>query len=165
MQKRRSGGSVLWALACATVATFLLSFHAGTTFAQGATGGSIGKQDKSISGEQDGGGARSSSRERSPSKRSGSGASRGGVNFDGKWNAAAFAKNCSGGGTDVVTISGGQISGVGLSGTVSSSGSVSATWSGKGFSASINGRLSGNRGSGTYRRNDGCVGTLTFARQ
>jgi hypothetical protein len=156
---------MLWASACATVATLLLSFHAATTFAQGSMGGSIGKQDKSVSGDQDGGGARPSSRERSPSKRSGSGASGKGGNFDGKWNSAAFGKNCSGGGTDVVTISGGQISGTGLTGTVSGSGSMNATWSGKGLSASISGRLSGTRGSGTFQRSDGCVGTLTLSRQ
>ena len=130
--------------------------------AQGATGGSIGKQDKSVSGGQDGG-VRSKPRERAPAKpRSGGG---GGGNFDGKWNSASFGRTCSDKTTDVVTISGGQMSGTGFTGRVSGSGSVSGVWAGSGISATVSGRMSGNSGSGSFRRSDGCVGGWTLSRQ
>jgi len=156
-----------WLIGC--FAAFLaLHLHATPALAQGATGGSIGKQDKSLSGDQ-GGGSRSTtrererpSRERAPAKRSGGG---GGGNFDGTWSSASAGQTCSDRTTDVVTISGGQMSGTGFSGRVSSSGSVSGMWAGSGISASVSGRMSGRSGSGTFRRSDGCVGTWTLSKQ
>ena len=152
-------------------AVLALHLHAAPAMAQGATGGSIGKQDKSLSGDQGGGGSsRSTSRERerpsrserSPPKRSGSG---GGGNFDGTWSSASAGRTCSDRTTDVVTISGGQMSGTGFSGRVSSSGSVSGVWAGSGISATVSGRMSGRSGSGSFRRSDGCVGTWTLSKQ
>jgi len=132
--------------------------------AQGATGGSIGKQDKSVSGGQDGGVRSKPRSERAPAKsRSGGGGGSG--NFDGRWASASAGQTCSDRTTDVVTISGGQMSGTGFTGRVSGSGSVSGVWAGSGISANVSGRMSGNRGSGTFRRSDGCVGTWTLSRQ
>jgi hypothetical protein len=136
--------------------------------AQGSTGGSIGKQDKSVSGDQDGGVRSRSERptrgERSSSKRSGGGG--GGGNFDGTWASASQGRTtCSDRTTDVVTISGGRMTGTGFTGRVSGSGSVSGVWAGSGISASVSGRLSGRSGSGSFRRSDGCAGTWTLSKQ
>jgi hypothetical protein len=147
--------------ACIAATALALSLHPAPALAQGSTGGSIGKQDKSISGGQDGG-VRSAPRERSSPKRSGGG---GGGNFDGTWASASAGQTCSDRTTDVVTISGGRMTGTGFTGRVSGSGSVSGVWAGSGISASVSGRMSGSRGSGTFRRSDGCVGTWTLTRQ
>jgi hypothetical protein len=160
-----SGGAAM-----GVVAVLALALHAAPALAQGSTGGSIGKQDKSISGDQGGGGGvRSAPRERSrserPAKRSGGGEGGGGGNFDGTWSSASQGRTCSDRATDVVTIAGGRMSGTGFSGRVTGSGSVSGVWSGSGITASVSGRMSGNRGSGSFRRSDGCVGTWTLSRQ
>ena len=57
------------------------------------------------------------------------------------------------------------MSGTGFSGRVSGSGSVSGLWSGSGITASVSGRHVGPRGSGSFRRSDGCVGTWTLSKQ
>jgi hypothetical protein len=145
----------------------LLQLSAVPALAQGATGGSIGKQDKSVSGGQDGG-ARSTSRERerpSRSERSSKRSGGGGGNFDGQWASASFGRTCPEKTTAVVTIAGGSMSSEGFSGRVSSSGSVSGMWSGSGLTATVSGRISGQRGSGSFRRSDGCVGGWTLVKQ
>jgi hypothetical protein len=148
---------------------FILYLHAAPALAQGSTGGSIGKQDKSISGDQDGGGSRSTSQERSPKSerssksRSGGG---GGGNFDGTWASASFGRTtCSDKTTAVVAISGGRMVSDGFTGTVSGSGAVRGVWAGSGLSATVTGRISGNSGSGTFRRSDGCEGGWTLTRR
>src|SRR4051794_6393805 len=108
--------------------------------AQGAIGGSLGKQDKSISGSADEGDTRSSSRERSRSKRSGTSASGGSGNFDGKWNAASVGNAC--GASGVITISGGQLFANDTTGRVTSSGSLSGSSSSQTLSSTFSGRLS-----------------------
>jgi hypothetical protein len=153
--------------ALATV--FAIHLYPAPALAQGATGGSIGKQDKSISGDQDSGGSRSTSRdrpsksERSSKSRSGGG---GGGNFDGTWASASFGRTtCSDKTTAVVAISGGRMVSDGFTGTVSGSGSVRGVWAGSGLSATVTGRISGNSGSGTFRRSDGCEGGWTLTRR
>jgi len=156
----------------ALATALLLQLSAVPALAQGATGGSIGKQDKSISGDQDGG-SRSTSREREkpsrserPSKRSGGGGGGGGTgSFDGQWASASFGRTCPEKTTSTVVISGGNMVSEGFSGRVTSSGSVSGVWAGSGLSATISGRISGQRGSGTFRRSDGCVGGWTLVKQ
>jgi len=144
-------------------ALFYLPINA--ALAQGATGGSIGKQDKSVSGGGDGGGSsRSTSRERSHAKRSNSGAVGGGGNFDGKWNAASVGNTCPGA-MGVIIIAGGQLTGNNTTGRVSGNGSLSGTASGGGYSSTFSGRLSGNNGRGTFQRSDGCKGTWTMTKQ
>jgi hypothetical protein len=154
-----------WAGVAAVLA---LCLYAAPALAQGSTGGSIGKQDKSISGDQDGGGSRSTSRERpSKSERSSSRSRSGGGsgNFDGTWNGASFGRTCSDKTTGVVAISGGRMAGDGFSGTVTGGGSVSGVWAGSGLTATVSGRISGSSGSGSFRRSDGCVGTWTLVKQ
>ena len=158
--------------ALAGLATVLaLHLYAVPALAQGSTGGSIGKQDKSISGDQDGGSSRSTSRERpSKSERSSKSRSGGGgggsSSFDGTWASASFGRTtCSDKTTAVVAISGGRMVSDGFTGTVSGSGSVRGVWAGSGLSATVSGRISGNSGSGTFRRSDGCEGGWTLTRQ
>jgi hypothetical protein len=151
------------------VAAFALHLQLTPAGAQGSTGGSIGKQDKSVSGDQDGGvrsrSEKPSRSERPASKRSGGGGG-GGGNFDGTWASASQGRTtCSDRTSDVVTISGGRMTGTGFTGRVTGSGSVSGVWAGSGISASVSGHMSGNRGSGSFRRSDGCVGTWTLSRQ
>jgi len=155
----------------AIAAALLLQLSVVPALAQGSTGGSIGKQDKSISGDQDGG-SRSTSREREKpsrserSKRSGGGGGGGGTSsFDGQWASASFGRTCPEKTTSTVVISGGNMVSEGFSGRVTSSGSVSGVWAGSGLSATVSGRISGQRGSGTFRRSDGCVGGWTLVKQ
>jgi hypothetical protein len=154
--------------AAAGLAAFVaLASYAAPALAQGSTGGSIGKQDKAVSGDRGGGetkpAARPSRSEHSSSKRSGGG---GGGNFDGTWASASQGRTtCSDRTSDVVTISGGRMTGTGFTGRVSGSGSVSGVWAGSGISATVSGRLSGSRGSGSFQRSDGCAGTWTLSKQ
>jgi hypothetical protein len=148
-------------------AALALLLHVPAASAQGSTGGSIGKNNKSISGDQDSGSGRSTSRSEraAPKARHGGGGGGGGGNFDGLWNSASFGRTCSDRTTAVVVISGGNMASDGFSGRVSSSGAVSGIWAGSGLSATVRGRISGRRGSGSFRRSDGCVGTWTLSKQ
>ena len=168
MQMARPVGRIVAAVGIA--AFVALAFDAAPARAQGSTGGSIGKQDKAVSGDRGGRESKPAARrerparsERSSSRRSGGG---GGGNFDGTWASASQGRTtCSDRTTDVVTISGGQMSGTGFTGRVTGSGSVSGVWAGSGISATVSGRLSGRSGSGSFRRSDGCVGTWTLSKQ
>jgi len=157
-------------------AVVALHLHSAPALAQGSTGGSIGKQDKSLSGGQDGGSTsapreRSTSRERDrpsrgerSSRREHSGGGSGG--FDGAWASMVINKTCQGQtATGVVAISGGRMVSDGFAGKVSSSGSVTGVWAGGGVSATISGRMSGQRGSGTWRSSNGCTGVWTLSKQ
>ncbi len=87
--------------------------------------------------------------------------------FDGGWSFTGTSTNCQGSGGGSFTVSGTQVivSGGG-SGRVSRSGAFQAsTNAGGGVSLSAVGRLSGNRGGGSYRRSDGCVGRWTAVRR
>ena len=154
----------------------VVCLYGGPALSQGSTGGSIGKQDKSVSGGEDGGGAsRSTSRERerpAKSERSskrersgGGGGGGGGGNFDGTWASASQGTTCTDRTSSVVAISGGNMVSDGFTGRVTSSGSVTGMWAGSGLSASVSGHMSGRSGSGTFRRSDGCVGTWTLSKQ
>ena len=162
------------------VFALLMSVAFGTTatLAQsGSAGGSIGNDEKSLSG------TRSTPRAvetEKPARRSkpkpeaeeprrasrksggGAGAGGGGGNFDGAW--VAQSQGC-GGSTERFTISGGRLSGELSSGSVSPNGSTTSGGSVSGLSWSSSGRFSGSRGSGTFRRSDGCSGTWTASKQ
>jgi hypothetical protein len=142
--------------------------HAAPALALGSASDSVGSLDKSLSGSQYGDTLAAPREELKPRERLARDErpSRGGVGrFDGFWNSASFGRTCPETTTDLVTISGGEMSGTGFSGRVSGSGSVSGVWAGSGLSAIVNGRISGNRGSGSFRRSDGCVGTWTLDRR
>jgi hypothetical protein len=134
----------------------------------GSAGGSIGNDEKSLSG------ARSASPERatrpsrsedaprrSASRRGGGG---GGSSFDGAWIVVGVGTTCSGGSTSAVVVSSGKIIGQGVSGTVSPSGAANAVGNANGITIISTGRLSGRSGSGSFRQSDGCVGRWTAAK-
>ena len=139
----------------------------------GSAGGTIGKQDKGASGgeaeapkheerratheerrstrEE----RRSSHEARTPRR---SATREGGGNFDGVWATVAAGQSCSGMSSGSTTISGGNISGAGVTGSVSRSGAVHGVSSANGVVSVFTGHLSATSGSGTFRRSDGCVG-------
>lgn len=138
------------------------------SFAQGSTGGTIGKEDKSVSG------TRSSEPEARPERRSkpksearraparGGGGGGSASRFDGKWT---FVATGCGAGTKHGDISGGKISSWGGGGQVSASGVMRASFTAFGKSNVVAGHLYGVTGTGTYTRNDGCTGPWTAIKQ
>ena len=143
----------------------------------GSTGGSIGNENKSLSGSRQDRSAdpapaapkskpaaeeqpRNSSRK---VDRGGGGGGGGGGNFDGAWSVISVG--CGGSSTMGFVISSGQISGEGLSGRVSPSGAASSVWSNGQITSNASGRFSGRSGSGGFRRTDGCSGTWSASKQ
>jgi hypothetical protein len=161
-----------------TLASLLnLALASSSAFAQsGSAGGSIGNDEKSLSGSrQDTSSGRSAepaapsrrskpaTEERSSPRRSGGGGGGGGGGFDGAW--AVVSVGCGGSTSGAVVVSSGKIIGEGVRGTVSTGGSVSTFGQGQGVTFTSTGRLSGRSGSGTWRRSDGCGGTWSSAKQ
>lgn len=149
----------------------------GVAMAQsGSTGGSIGNEDKSMSGSRE---APRSVESSKPARRSkpeaeaprrtsrssgGGGSGSGGGNFDGTWVAVASGTPC-GGSTERFVISGSSLSGELSSGSVSANGSTRTSGSVQGLSWNSTGRFSGRTGSGTFVRSDGCTGRWTASKQ
>ena len=141
--------------------------------AQGAAGGSLGNDNKSLSGaSEERRSAAPALRERSErretprreTRRSGGGG--GGNNFDGAWMVTAVGVTCSGSSTNAVVVTSGRIIGNRVtSGTVSPSGAVNATGGGDGITSVTTGRLSGRSGGGTFKQSDGCIGRWTASKQ
>jgi hypothetical protein len=86
---------------------------------------------------------------------------KGGNLFDGRWSYTGVGTNCLGSGSGTLVISGGVVSsknGHGI-GRVDPNGAYRATSVGAdGVPLTATGKMSGNSGSGTYRRADGCNG-------
>jgi hypothetical protein len=76
--------------------------------------------------------------------------------YDGAWTAILPA-GCGGAGAPSFTISGGRLSGLGFSGTVSPKGEFRTVDANGGVST---GRFTGSAGSGTFRQADGCSRTI-----
>jgi hypothetical protein len=161
-------------LTSAALAVALLITAASTTLrAQGSAGGSIGNDEKSISG------SRSEPRSVEPehparrskpdadqpqrgSRRNGSG----GGNFDGTWAYVGVGTNCQGTGSGTFTVSGTRVGLAGGGGSVAANGAIRSTSVGNdGVTVSATGRLSSNSGGGTYTRTDGCAGRWSATRQ
>lgn len=151
-----------------------VAFGTGLACAQsGSTGGSIGNDEKSLSG------SREAPRSVEPSKparrsrpeadeprrasRSSGGGGGGGGSFDGAW--ATTSVGCGGTLSGAMVITSGRIIGDGFSGHVSPNGSATGAGSTQGMSWTSSGRFSGRSGSGSYRRTDGCVGSWTASKQ
>ena len=136
----------------------------------GSIGGSVGVQNKSISGSRsvpESSSAKPATRhkrERSSDRhhreRS---SSRSTHRFDGTWATVATGNGCRGSG--VSTVSGGRISAEGTTGHVTANGSVSAVYRANGVTVTYTGHLSGHSGSGSFRQSDGCVGRWTAVKQ
>jgi hypothetical protein len=161
--------------------SFLVSAALPTTatLAQsGSAGGSIGNEEKSLSG------SRQAPRTVEPSKParrakpeaeeprrasrrsggSGGGGGGGGGNFDGTWVAVASGTPC-GSSTERFVISGGRISGELSTGSVSPNGATRSGGSVQGLSWNSTGRFAGRRGSGSFVRSDGCTGRWAASKQ
>jgi hypothetical protein len=143
----------------------------------GSAGGSIGNEEKSLSGsrptpraaETEKPARRNKPRAereeplRAPPKRAGRGAGGGGGNFDGAWMVTSVG--CGGTTTGAVIVTSGRIIAEGVSGTVSPSGGVRTVGNFNGVSVTSSGHLSSRRGSGSFRRSDGCSGTWSSSKQ
>jgi len=167
--------TILAVLACLSIsiAPKLASAQAGSA------GGSIGNDDKSVSGsrsaprsvEEPERPARPSREDTNESlrasRKSGSAGSGGVGSFDGSWAVLLVGgPMCHGTASGSVVISGGTILGEGIAtGRVSTSGaSYTAGRTREGISYTTSGHLSGRSGSGVFRRSDGCTGRWTASR-
>jgi hypothetical protein len=148
-----------------------VAFGAGLAHAQsGSAGGSIGNDEKSLSGSRDAPRAVESekpARRSEPEADEPRRASRkgGGGGFDGAWIVNSVGTTCSGSSRNAVVVSSGRIIGQGVSGRVSPNGSARAVTNSNGITVTSVGRLSGRSGSGTFRQSDGCSGRWTASKQ
>jgi hypothetical protein len=154
---------------CSTLVS--VAIGSATALAQsGSTGGSIGNDEKSLSGTRET--PRSVQSER-PSRRSKPEAEEprraarksggGGGNFDGAW--AVVSVGCGSSSTSAVVVTSGRIIGEGVTGTVSANGAARSVGNYNGVTVVSSGHVSGRTGSGTFRRSDGCGGTWTSTKQ
>ena len=139
----------------------------------GSAGGSIGNDEKSVSGSRQ---APRSVETEKPARRNKPAAEKprraaressgggGGGNFDGAWVAHSTGTPC-GAATERFVISSGRLSGELSSGQVSANGSTTSGGSASGLSWNSSGRFSGRSGSGTFVRSDGCTGRWTASKQ
>jgi len=140
----------------------------------GSAGGSIGNDEKSLSGSRETPRAtepskparRSKTETEAPSRasRKSGGGGNGGGNIDGSWVLTSVGTPC-GSSSDTVVISSGKMVGQYGTAQVSPNGSVSGVGSAGSLNWTMSGRFSGRSGSGTFRRSDGCAGSWTGAKQ
>jgi hypothetical protein len=147
-----------------------VAFGCGLAYAQsGSAGGSIGNDEKSLSGSRAGESskpARRSQPEADEPRRAGRMSGGGGGNsFDGAWIVNSVGMTCQGTSSNAVVVTSGKIIGETARGTVSSDGRVYGTSTGNGITVITTGRLSGRSGGGTFRQSDGCTGTWTASKQ
>ena len=146
----------------------------GATLAQsGSAGGSIGNDEKSLSGSRE---APRSVEPSKPARRSKPEADEprrtsrqsdegGGGGFDGAWIVVSVGTTCQGGSRTAVVVSSGKIIGQGVSGRVGPNGAASAVGNSNGITIISSGHLSGRSGSGTFKQSDGCVGRWSASKQ
>ena len=136
----------------------------------GSAGGSIGNDEKSLSGSRGTPPAAEPSKPARRSKPANDAPSRaprnsgGGGNYDGAWVLTSVGATCAGS-TDTVVITSGKLVGQYGTAQVSPNGATSGTGAAGGLTWTMSGRFSGRSGSGTFRRSDGCTGTWTGAKQ
>jgi hypothetical protein len=159
-------------LRAAFLSTLILVAASGAALAQsGSAGGSIGNDEKSLSGSREAPRAVESDRPsrrsrpeadepRRASRKSGGG---GGGNFDGAWIVVAVG--CGGSSRTAVVVTSGKIIGEGLTGSISPNGASRSVGNYSGTTVISTGHASGRSGSGTFRRSDGCSGTWTSSKQ
>lgn len=150
----------------------MIALGGSQAWSQGATGGSLGNDNKSLSGSSSEPRATTparreqSERRATPSRRSSSGDGGGSVaRFDGVWVITLIGRTgmCAGKTTSsTFTISGGR---AGNGGTVSPSGVFQGSGNNDGVSAIMTGRLSGRSGSGSMQMSNGCTLRWTASKQ
>jgi hypothetical protein len=133
----------------------------------GSSGGSIGNDEKSLSGSRANESAKPARRSQpeADEPRRASRKSGGGNNFDGAWIVSAVGVTCQGSSSTAVVVTSGRIVGQKARGTVSPDGTVYGTSTDQGITIITTGRLSGRTGGGTFRQSDGCTGRWTAAKQ
>ena len=153
----------------------VISIAIGSTAAlaqSGSAGGSIGNDEKSLSGSREQPRsvetpARRSKPEadepRRASRKSGGGGGGGAGSFDGAWVVNSIG--CGGTSTGAVVVTSGRIIGEGVTGTVSPNGAARSVGNYNGITIISSGHVSGRSGSGTFKRSDGCGGTWTSSKQ
>jgi hypothetical protein len=155
-------------------ASLAVAMAPGLALAQsGSAGGSIGNDEKSLSGsrqaprsvEPERPARRSKPEAEEPRRSSSPKSGGGGGNFDGAWIVNSVGSTCSGSSTVAIVVTSGRIIGEGLSGTISPNGASRSVGNYNGIIVTSTGRTSGRGGSGTFRRSDGCVGTWTASKQ
>ena len=144
-----------------------LACSSGLVHAQsGSAGGSIGNDEKSLSGSRTGESSKPARRSQPEADEPRTGRkSGGGGNFDGAWIVSSVGVTCSGTSSNAVVVTSGRIIGETARGTVSADGRVYGTSSGNGITVITTGRLSGRSGGGTFRQSDGCTGRWTASKQ
>lgn len=83
--------------------------------------------------------------------------------YDGRWKFTGAG--CRGAGSVMAIIRNGQVIVRGGGGNVTPDGIIHTVGAGNGLTLTAEGRLSGNSGSGTYDRSDGCSGTWIGVKQ
>jgi hypothetical protein len=83
--------------------------------------------------------------------------------YDGRW--IFTGAGCRGAGSVSAVIRGGKVIVRGGGGNVTPDGIIHTVGAGNGMTLTAEGRLSGDSGSGTYDRSDGCSGTWIGVRQ
>ena len=163
-------------LEIALVSLLISAVMASSALAQsGSAGGSIGNDEKSLSGSRQAPRsvepekpARRSKPEaeeprRSSSRKSGGGGSGGVSKFDGVWVVTAVG--CGSTTTSTVVVSGGRVSGGGATGTISANGVGHSVGIYDGVTVTGTSFTSGRHGTGTFRASTGCTGTVTSVKQ
>jgi hypothetical protein len=142
----------------------LLGWGCAVCFAQGSSGGSIGNDDKSVSGTRNIDSERPSRKSPSePEVRRAPARGGGGVSkFDGAWT---FVVAGCGSGNVAGVIVGGRLSVPNGGGSVGPSGALRAVAAADGVTTVASGHLSGAGGGGVFSRSDGCAGRWTAMRQ
>jgi len=153
----------------------ILIFSGDTALAQGATGGSLGNDGKTLSGSSPESRSaapaqRESSERRAPRRQTaprnrGEGAG-GGGNFDGAWSISSVGTSgCSDTFTESFVVANGRMIGKDGSAPVSANGTVRGSGNYSGIRVTSQGRLSGRTGSGVFQRSDGCSGRWVASKQ
>jgi hypothetical protein len=153
----------------------ILIFSGDAALAQGATGGSLGNDSKTLSGSSPESRSaapaqRESSERRAPRRQTaprnrGEGAG-GGGNFDGAWSISSVGTSgCSDTFTENFVVANGRMIGKDGSAPVSANGTVRGSGNYSGIRVTSQGRLSGRTGSGVFQRSDGCSGRWVASKQ
>ncbi|MGM4988326.1 hypothetical protein [Tardiphaga sp. 841_E9_N1_2] len=148
----------------------IIALGGSDAWSQGATGGSLGNDNKTLSGSSSEPRAAKPARpprseQRAAPARRGAGEGGNAARFDGTWLIAFTGQSavCAGktaGST--LTISGGSVGG---GGNISPSGVLQGVGSSGSVSAVMTGRLSGRGGGGSMQMSNGCTGRWTASKQ
>jgi hypothetical protein len=148
----------------------IIALGGSDAWSQGATGGSLGNDNKTLSGSSsEPPAAKPARRERSEQRaapaRRGAGEGGSAARFDGMWQITFTGQSavCAGKtASSTLTISGGSVGG---GGSISPSGVLQGVGSSGSVSAVMTGRLSGRSGGGSMQMSNGCTGRWTASKQ